>query len=159
MNYPKDFYQSIEQEDSIEDFFPNGTIIFAKDPLPNMAVGQMQLKIADISSTQELVDAYALVHNKFWYIEDDLYDYEKGSEGYFKIRENVDAWGKIYDFLEKRIMVIAKEEGLLAERQPNSGIIKQLEVFMEKYGYKNGNGWWIKSELICTMSAPTVNKF
>ena len=29
-------------------------------------------------------------------------------------------------------MVAAKEEGLLAERQPNSGTVKQLEKFYEE---------------------------
>lgn len=39
----------------------------------------MPLEIEEISNTQELVDSYVLVHNKFWYIEDDLYDYEEGT--------------------------------------------------------------------------------
>ena len=54
--------------------------------------------------------------------------------------------GKMMDLIDKKIMVAAKEEGLLAERQPNSGTVKQLESFMKKYGYKDGGGWWIKLE-------------
>ena len=48
--------------------------------MPDKSVEQMQLDIASISSTQELVDVYVQVHNKFWYIEDDLYDYEEESD-------------------------------------------------------------------------------
>ena len=55
-------------------------------------------------------------------------------------------WGKMMDLIDKKIMVAAKEEGLLAERQPNSGTVKQLESFMKKYGYKDGGGWWIRLE-------------
>ena len=106
----------------------------------------MQLAIASIGGTQELVDVYVQVHNKFWYIQDDLYDYEEESEEYIRVKENVEAMGEMMDLLGKKIMVAAKEEGLLAERQPNSGTVKQLESFMKKYGYKNGGGWWIKSE-------------
>ena len=87
----------------------------------------MQLEIEQIRNTQELVDAYVLVHNKFWYIEDDLYDYEEGTEDYIRVRDNVEAWGEMMDLLDDRVMSTAKEEGLLAERQPDSGTIKQFE--------------------------------
>ena len=36
------------------------------------------------------------------------------------------------DLLDDRVMSMAKEEGLLAERQPDSGTIKQLEEFMKR---------------------------
>ena len=114
--------------------------------MPDKSLEQMQLDIASISSTQELVDVYVQVHNKFWYIEDDLYDYEEESEEYIRVKEIVEAWGEMLDLLDKKIMVAAKKEGLLAERQLNSGTVKQLESFMKKYGYKDGDGWWIKLE-------------
>ena len=144
----KDFYQSFEQEERIsaKEFFTDGTAILIGDPMPDKSVEQMQLDIASISSTQELVDVYVQVHNKFWYIEDALYDYEEESEEYIRVKEIVEAWGEMMDLLDKKIMVAAKEEGLLAERQPNSGTVKQLESFMKKYGYKDGGGWWIKLE-------------
>lgn len=87
-------------------------------------VEQMQVAIAEIINTQELVDTYVLVHNKFWYIEDDLYDCEEGSEEYIRARKNMEAWGKIMDLLDEMVMAAAREEGLLVERQPNSGTIK-----------------------------------
>lgn len=144
----KDFYQSFEREERIsaKEFFIDGTVILVGDPMPDKAVEQMQLDIASISSTQELVDVYVQVHNKFWYIEDDMYDYEEESEEYIRVKEIVEAWGEMMDLLDKKIMVAAKEEGLLAERQPNSRTVKQLESFMKKYGYKDGGGWWIKLE-------------
>lgn len=144
----KDFYQSFEREERIsaKEFFTDGTAILAGDPMPDKSVEQMQLDIASISSTQELVDVYVQVHNKFWYIEDDLYDYEEGTEDYIRVRDNVEAWGEMMDLLDDRVMSTAKEEGLLAERQPDSGTIKQFEEFMKKYGYRDGRGWWVKIE-------------
>lgn len=50
----------------------------------------------------------------------------------------------IMKFLNEKVIAAAKVEGLLAERQPGSGTIKQLEAFMNKYGYSNGHGWWVK---------------
>lgn len=106
----------------------------------------MRVDIDGISSTQELADIYVQVHNKFWFMEDDLYDYEEGSDVYNKIRDNIDAWAEIMDLLDSRIMKSAQQENLLAERRPESGTVKQFEVFMKKYGYRNGCGWWVKLE-------------
>ena len=105
-----------------------------------------ELEAVGLQDPEELVDAYVLVHNKFWYIEDDLYDYEEGTEDYIRVRDNVEAWGEMMDLLDDRVMSTAKEEGLLAERQPDSGTIKQFEEFMKKYGYRDGRGWWVKIE-------------
>ena len=76
------------------------------------------------------------VHNKFWYIEGDLYDYEEESEEYIRVKEIVEVWDEMMDLLNKKIMVAAKEEGLLVERQPNSGTVKQLESFMRNMAIK-----------------------
>lgn len=32
------------------------------------------------------------------------------------------------------------------ERKEGAGTVAQLTKFMDKYGYKNGSGWWIKNE-------------
>ena len=61
-----------------------------------------------------------------------LYDYEEGTEEYIRVRDNVEVWGEMMDLLDDRVMSTAKEEELLAERQPDSGTIKQLEEFMKK---------------------------
>ena len=86
----KDFYQSFGQEESIsaKEFFTDGTVILVGNPMPDKSVEQMQLDIASIGGTQELVDVYVQVHNKFWYIQDDLYDYEEESEEYIRVKEN-----------------------------------------------------------------------
>ncbi len=131
---------------SVEDAFLEGTVIMGGDPVPDMSVDEMKAVIQKISTTQELVDAYVQAHNKFWYIEDDLYDYEEDTDEYKEVKAVVDAWGDMMDSLSDRVMATAKEEGLLAERQPNAGTIKQLEEFMKKYGYRDGRGWWVEIE-------------
>jgi hypothetical protein len=144
----KEFYKSFENVEDIpvEEIFPEGAVILAGDPMPDKTVEQMRVDIEGISNTQELVDAYVQTHNKFWYIEDNLYDYEEGSDEYNRVRENVDAWEEIMDFLDEKVIASAKEEGLLSECQPGAGTRKQLEKFMSKYGYRDGGGWWIKTE-------------
>lgn len=56
--------------------------------------------------------------------------------------------GALMDELEERLMRIASEEGLLMPREPNSGTVKQMEPFMEKHGFVNANGWWVRPEWI-----------
>ena len=130
----------------LEAVIPEGAVILAGDPMPDMSIEEMRQIISSITTTQELVDTYVNVHNKFWFIEDDLYDYDTETEEYEKVRSVVDAWGDIMDELDKKIMEAAAAEGLLIERKSNSGMVKQLEVFMNKYGYSNGCGWWVKPD-------------
>ena len=147
---PADFYRAFNPdvpglgEEPIEEACPEGAVILAGDPMPDISAKDMQQIISLLETTQELVDAYVNIHNKFWFIEDDLYDYEKGTEEYERVRSVVAAWGNIMDELDKRVMQSADEEGLLTEWQPGSGTVKQLEGFMDKYGYRNGCGWWVK---------------
>lgn len=75
----------------------------------------------------------------------------KGLEGAYIVKDFVKSrkheWYDacfIRNIADKRVMETAAEEGLLAERQPNSGTVKQLEAFMDKHGYRDGRGWWVK---------------
>lgn len=143
---PELFYFDFEQGKSIpvEELFPEGTVVLAADPMPDRTIEEMRIIIEQIASTQDLVDAYVNVHNKFWFIEDDLYDFEEGTPEYEKVRTTVDAWGELMDELDRKVMQAASNEGLLTEKLPDSGTIKQLETFMNKYGYRDGRGWWVK---------------
>lgn len=119
-------------------------IVLAGDPLEDVTIEDMQKRIENIKSTQDLVAAYADVHDKFFYIEDDIYDYENGTPEYEAAYENVCAWERIMNSLEAKVVEEAKNEGMISE--PNSGMIRMLESFMRKYGYYNGNGWWLEIE-------------
>lgn len=125
---------------------PKGTVILAGDPLPDMSIESMKSIVSKIESPQELVDVYAAVFNKAWYIEDDIYDYEEGTNEYKEACQYINKWFALMDELESKVMNQASSENLLTEKAPNSGTVKQLEKFMQKYGYKNGNGWWVKIE-------------
>lgn len=109
----------------------------------NEYINENRLKEKKRATVQELVDLYASVHNKFWYIEDDLYDYEKGSEEYEQFCSVVDAWGCMMDDLKQRVITAAKNESLLPESKSGQGKLKQIELLMQKYGYRDGLGWWV----------------
>ena len=56
----------IKDIDTVET--PADTTILGGDPLPWLSAEQMWKEVEKIQSIQELVDEYAAVHNKFWYI-------------------------------------------------------------------------------------------
>lgn len=144
----EDFYKGFEivGKNTIpaEEFLPDDVVILTGDPLPGKTVEEMLQDIEDIKSIQELVDGYVHVHNKFWFIEDDIYDFEKGTSEYYEACVVVDAWGELMDSLDSKVMEAAQKEELLIAKQQNAGTVKQLKAFMEKYGYKEVCGWWIK---------------
>lgn len=121
--------------------FPEGTVILSGEPLQGVAKEDFQASLSDIHTTQDLVDRYVQAHNHFWFIEDDVYDYIQGSKEYEEARNEVEAWGRIMDELQDRLIKKAKEERLFDER--GRGLLKQLERFMSQYGYQDGRGWWV----------------
>lgn len=123
---------------------PENAVILADEPLPDMSIEDMKMMISRIDSTQELVDVYAAVSNKAFYIVDDVYDYEEGSDEYKKACQRVDAWFDLMEQLEDKVMKQAESENLLEPKKTNSGTLKQIEKFMHKYGYKDGCGWWVE---------------
>ena len=127
----------------VEDLIPEGAVILAGDPVPGVSTEDMREIIAGISTEQDLADAYAKVHNKFWFIEDDIYDYEPGTEDYDQVRAVVDAWGELMDTLSDRIEEIMARDHLYAATDKGNPH-HSLEPFMRRYGYRDGRGWWVK---------------
>lgn len=119
-------------------------VVMAGDPLEDVSADEMRIRITSINSTQELVDAYADAFDKFFYIEDEIYDFEKGTPEYDATNKYICEWEEIMILLEKRVIEVAEQEGLLKEM--DCGLIYKLEDFMRKYGYYNGNGWWLEIE-------------
>lgn len=144
----KAFYDAFakEQNASKDEKVVDDVRVLISEPMPDITIDEMRAIITKISSVQELVDAYVNVHNKFWYIEDDVYDYEEGTLEYNEICSKVALWRQLMNSLDDQILRKASEEGLLMERKEGAGTVAQLTKFMDKYGYKNGSGWWIKNE-------------
>ena len=131
-------FQNIAMNDNMNDI-----VIMASDPIPNKMPTDVRNYFAEMKTDKDLADAYAISHNKFWLVEDDVYDYEEGTPEYEAARVIVDEWGALMDEYEERIFVILRSEGI---EIPKTGRIKILEPFMKRNGYRDGNGWWIKDK-------------
>jgi len=117
--------------------------IMAIEPIQNMNASEVRAYFADKHTQKDLADAFAMTSNKFWWVEDNVYDYEAGSPEQQAALAVTDEWGALMDEYESRICGILTAEGVVI---PKIGKIKVLEPFMKKHGYINGRGWWIKEQ-------------
>ena len=111
--------------------------------IPNMSASEIRTYFSDKKTEKDLADAFAITSNKFWWVEDNEYDYEEGSPEHKKACAITDEWGKLMDEYKNEIFEIIKNEGVAI---PTTGQIEVLKLFMERFGYADGNGWWIKEE-------------
>ena len=121
----------------------NGIVIMASELIPNKTPTDVRGYFAERKSERDLADAFAITSNKFWWVEDNVYDYEEGTPEYIAARAITDEWGALMDEYEERIFMILRNEGV---EIPETGRIKVLEPFMKRNGYRDDNGWWIKNK-------------
>ena len=88
-----------------------------------------------------MADAFAISSNKFWWVEDDVYDYEVDTPEHQTACAITDAWGELMDYYKSKIFSILQVEGVVI---PETGQNAVLKPFMLRNGYIDGNGWWIK---------------
>lgn len=127
----------------IEDVLDEGTVIMWSDPLPNVSIEDMRTVVNSILTEYELAEAYAMTSNKAWWVDDDVYDYEVGSDEYLKACTIADDWFEISDCLREKIFLILQSEGV---EIPPKGYISILVPFMKRNGYTEGRGWWLKDK-------------
>ena len=68
---------------------------------------------ADKHTQEDLADAFAVASNKFWWVEDNEYDYEEGSPEHKTACAITDAWGNLMDEYKHRIFEILTSEGVI----------------------------------------------
>ena len=117
--------------------------IMSQEPVPNMNVSDMRTYFADKKTEKDLADAFAIASNKFWWVEDNEYDYEEGSPEHKKACTITDEWDSLMDEYKEKIFEILISEGVVI---PKTGQIEVLKPFMARFGYIDGNDWWIKKE-------------
>ena len=107
----------------------------------NMSPDDIRKWLEGNNSCQDLVDTFAVVCNQAFSVADNEYDYPQGSNSYQRAVEITDSWFILFDDLLNLVISFAREEGYSI---PDSGYHYSLIPFIEKYGYTDGSGWWIK---------------
>ena len=116
-------------------------LILMEEQFQDITPAVMRNYLLQKQTEQGIADAYAIAHNKFWWVEDNRYDYEEGTSGFIKACAITEEWREVLIASEEKIFDILRGEGVTI---PKTGQILVLEPFMQRNGYYNGSGWWIK---------------
>lgn len=117
------------------------TYIMGEEPLSDMTPQDLQNHFSGSLTEKELATAFALSSNEFWWVEDNVYDYEEGTPEHKEAKRITDEWCCLMEHYEEQIFDILRTEGV---EIPDTGRIVVLIPFMERNGYLDGNGWWIE---------------
>ena len=115
--------------------------IMGQEPIPDKTAQEIRLLFAGRTMERDLADAFALASNQFWWVEDNVYDFEEGTSEHQEACRITDEWGELMDEYKERIFEILIHEGISI---PETKQIEMLAPFMKRNGYIDGNGWWIK---------------
>ena len=75
--------------------------VMAKEPIPNMSAAEVKAYFAEKHTVQDLADAYAIAHNKFWWVEDNEYDFEEGTPEHKAACAIPDEWGASHHVIDQ----------------------------------------------------------
>lgn len=126
---------------SVDDLFEDGTVIMVGDPAPDVTIEEIRILAERASTERDISNAFAIASNKAWWVEHNEYDYEEGTEEYEQACRITDDWFEVSDILKGKIFSILRNEGVYI---PDKGQITVLSPFMERNGYRDGSGWWVK---------------
>jgi len=117
------------------------TVVMISEPIPDITI-DMALEMYNKAKTeQEIADIYAMVDNQALWLAHDVDDYEEETKEYENICKEVDNWFELMYKIETKIAEILKNEGI---KIPKKGRRKTIEQFMQRNGYRDGDGWWIE---------------
>ncbi len=117
--------------------------VMISDPLPNRTVAETETILSSYTTTQELADAYAVVHNKFWWVADNESDYDKCTNEYKKACDITDSWGELLNRFEDAIVSLERKTSAGEDSFIKNNVLKD---FMKSHNYRDGRGWWVKCD-------------
>ena len=117
--------------------------VMCTEPSPDLTIENAKKMFDEIETEKELATLFSVVENKAWWIEDEEYDFDEGTEEHKKATERTKEWFSLADKLKNKIFDILKSEGVEIQ---DRGQITVLAPFMKRNGFKDGQGWWIKND-------------
>lgn len=128
----------------LNDFVPDkGTVVMCAEPAPDLTIKKARELFKQVKDESDLAQIYVAVENKAWWLDDEVYDYEEGTEVCEEKRRKTKAWFVLMKEIQASIFTILESEGI---EIPESGYLEILEPFMKRTGYRNGSGWWIEDK-------------
>lgn len=116
--------------------------ILVREPLAGMTAEELSNAWKECSDIRERVSLYASVHNQVGWADDEIDDYRPGTVKHKEACRLYQSWRELEKTMCDQLIAFALEEGIpLPEGQ---GLMKKLAPVMRKYGFTDGNGWWIR---------------
>lgn len=128
-----------------EDFFPENAYVMAGEPLPNTTPADIREWLKTHTEEKDLALSMALVHNESEWLGGNLDEMPEAE--YQKAKVVYETWWALEKELYLRIISILQEENRSkGTNYPTSGIglYYVVKLFMERHGYMDGAGWWVK---------------
>lgn len=119
----------------------NDIVILASEPLESFLPDDVKVWLEKNYSEQHLADAFAGVSNKTTWL---MHDADED----LTVLEKLEKWHELYEELYSKIFEILKEENISKNTHHilEGGTHYIVKPFMEKYGYRDGSGWWVEKE-------------
>lgn len=116
--------------------------IFDEDMINNLTPELVSKYYTEHHTEQDLADVYELVHEMWVYHEDCTYDYEEGTPEYDHAVQVFEQWNQLFRKLDEDIQKAMNINNPVAKWID----IETLAAFMERHGYENDGGWFVKKE-------------
>lgn len=124
--------------------YPNNTLILTQHPYVGFMPEDLRLWIAEHSSDSDLATALSAVHNHIGRLGHELGE----CDDYWLIYA-YDAWCAVETDLYELIILsmrISNRKGETSYNLQHNGLYWLVKPFMEKYGFRDGYGWWIQAD-------------
>ena len=130
--------------------FPDNAVVLSSEPLKGYCPQDIRLWLYQNSSEADFATALAMVHNQSGWLSHDLDELEEPEHS--KALAIFNEWWELQKELYDKIIVILKSEnasGKANHRIADKGLHYVILPFMERYGYRDGAGWWVKKTAFC----------
>lgn len=136
-------YDNLEYIDEHTAVVKQPIICMGSDPFPEMTPDELRAWYAANHTEYGLAAAYAAASNKAWWVEDDIYDFEEGTPECDHAVAVCHAWFAVMDEFKEEIHDILRSEGIAIPEREQIAVEIPL---MERNGYMDGCGWWVKKK-------------
>lgn len=126
---------SADEDDSIK--LPEGTVIMGSEPLAGVSAEEWRNILGDDYTESALAASLAGAWNETGWLMDEADDDDSTSE----IKARYELWWALQLELVENVATILQCEC-------ETPYIKLVTPFMERNGYRDGGGWWVKKEEI-----------
>jgi hypothetical protein len=117
--------------------------VMSFETIKKMTPEEFRIYYADKQTEEDIAEAYEVASRADAWFYDIIYDYAEGTPEHLSAVEISNEWSDLYDEWQEKIFNILRSEGVVI---PKSGQISVLTPFMERNGYYNSGGWWIKEK-------------